>query len=47
MEEGVNPDLDYLLDPQQARTVCMCVNCGREVYASGKNYCEKCEEDGS
>ena len=42
---GYNPDYDYLYDPQQARPVCFCVNCGREIYAEGKDRCDDCEGD--
>lgn len=42
---GIDADLDYLLDPQQAKPICFCKNCGREIYSAGKDLCERCEED--
>lgn len=42
---GINPDFDYLYDPQQARPVCLCANCGREIYAKGREFCDDCWGD--
>lgn len=42
---GYDPDYDYLLDLQQQRPVCLCVNCGRDIYTRGKDLCEQCEDD--
>ena len=39
---GINPDSDYLYDPQQARVVCRCVCCGREIYSISTEICESC-----
>lgn len=44
MEVGINPDCDYLYDPQQARPVCFCERCGGEIYAGEKTICERCED---
>ena len=41
---GVNPDLDYPLDPQQSRPVGFCQKCGREIYRDGTYLCRECEE---
>jgi predicted amidophosphoribosyltransferase len=43
---GHDPDYDYLHDPQQAPVRGFCRSCGREIYADGKDLCERCEEDG-
>lgn len=40
---GVNPDYDYLLDPQMTRPVGFCENCGGEVYTPGERLCGECE----
>ena len=42
---GINPDFDFLYDPQQAPPVGFCVCCGKEIYVRGKDLCELCEED--
>ena len=42
---GIDPDYDYLFDPQQAVPVCYCPICGREIYAEGREICEHCEEE--
>ena len=42
---GVNPDYDYLLDPQQAKAYGICERCGRrEIYAPGESLCYWCRE---
>ena len=42
---GIDPDYDYLFDPQQARPVGFCEICGREIYAEGENLCSRCREE--
>lgn len=42
---GINPDFDFLYDPQQALVYGFCEKCGREIYARGKDLCELCEEE--
>jgi hypothetical protein len=42
---GFNPDMDYLLDPQQRRPVCMCCICGREIYRPFQETCDRCLMD--
>lgn len=42
---GINPDFDYLYDPQQVLPVCLCANCGREIYAKGREFCDDCWGD--
>lgn len=44
MPIGYNPDYDYLYDPQQEPPVGFCVCCGKEIYARGKDLCERCED---
>lgn len=39
---GINPDYDYLFDPQQARVFGFCACCGREIYAPFKETCDRC-----
>lgn len=41
---GINPDYDYLFDPQQVPPVGFCERCGGEIYARGKDLCERCED---
>jgi hypothetical protein len=41
---GVNPDYDYLLDPQQARVFGFCEQCGGEIYKAGERLCYDCRE---
>lgn len=43
-EVGVNPDNDWLLDPQRARPRGFCERCGREVYRFGTDLCDRCLE---
>lgn len=40
---GVNPDFDYLFDPQQTRPVGFCERCGAEIYGFGRELCYRCE----
>ena len=42
---GIDPNFDYLYDPQQAPVYGFCEKCGREIYARGKDLCELCEEE--
>lgn len=39
---GINPDYDYLFDPQQRCPVGFCSVCGREIYEYGEELCEEC-----
>lgn len=41
---GVNPDYDYLYDPQMAKPVCFCEQCGGEIYTPGERLCSECRE---
>lgn len=41
---GIDPDYDYLFDPQQAMPSGFCRKCGGEVYRDGKSLCWECEE---
>lgn len=41
---GINPDFDYLYDPQQAPVIGWC-ECGREIYRYGEEKCQRCRED--
>lgn len=46
---GIDPDRDYLDDPQQSRPFGMCCVCGREIYRPFQETCDRClfdmEED--
>lgn len=42
---GINPDYDWMFDPQQARPVGYCPVCGREIYGGGRDICGRCEEE--
>jgi hypothetical protein len=42
---GYDPDMDYLLDPQQQRPFCMCSSCGREIYRPFQQTCDICLMD--
>lgn len=42
---GVNPDLDYLYDPQQCRPVGFCRKCGGELYVNGEELCSDCRKE--
>jgi hypothetical protein len=47
---GVNPDYDYLLDPQMAESGDRCDRCGCSLYGGGRQteyetLCEDCWED--
>jgi predicted amidophosphoribosyltransferase len=39
---GINPDYDFLYDPQQAKTLCFCSCCGGEIYRSDTEICDDC-----
>ena len=41
---GIDPDCDFLYDPQQSCPAGWCPVCGREIYAAGENLCRKCKE---
>lgn len=43
-EVGVNPNLDHLLDPQQARVYGFCECCGRELYNRLSDLCWRCAD---
>lgn len=45
MNIGVNPDFDYLLDPQQKKPVAFCPCCGREIYRLFQETCDRCLMD--
>lgn len=42
---GINPDFDYLFDPQQARPTGFCSVCGRELYGLLQETCDRCLRD--
>lgn len=42
---GIDPDYDFLYDPQQAPHFGFCERCGREVYRYGDVLCWRCMED--
>ncbi len=42
---GIDPDYDWMFDPQQAKPACHCLICGREIYAEGHDICQRCRED--
>ena len=39
---GINPDFDYLYDPQQRRPDGRCPECGSEIWGIGHNLCSRC-----
>lgn len=41
---GIDPDFDYLYDPQQAKPAGWCPICRMEIWTPGKNLCRACEE---
>lgn len=41
---GIDPDYDYLYDPQQARPVGWCRICKKEIYTPGRDVHEECED---
>lgn len=41
---GIDPDYDYLYDPQQAKPAGWCPICRMEIWTPGKNLCRACEE---
>ena len=42
---GVNPDFDYLYDPQQAQPYAFCNCCGGEIYRPFTDTCDTCLMD--
>lgn len=40
---GINPDFDYLYDPQQAPPTGWCPLCGAEICGFGRELCSRCE----
>lgn len=42
---GMNPDFDYLYDPQQGKVYGFCSVCGREIYRPFKETCDRCLMD--
>lgn len=42
---GFDPDMDYLLDPQQRKPFGMCCICGREIYRPLQETCDRCRTD--
>jgi hypothetical protein len=41
-EIGINPDYDYLYDPQQAAHYGFCACCGKELYRPFTETCDRC-----
>ena len=41
---GINPDYDFLYDPQQAPSYGYC-ECGNVIYAKGECLCYDCREE--
>lgn len=41
---GIDPDFDFLYDPQQSRPAGWCPVCRREIYADGRELCGSCAE---
>ena len=41
---GIDPDYDYLYDPQRSDSYCRCPVCGMEIYAEGESLCAACKE---
>ena len=42
---GIDPDYDFLLDPQQDRPKYFCCCCGREIYRPFQETCDRCLMD--
>lgn len=42
---GVDTDMDYLYDPQQAPHYGFCSCCGRELYRPFTETCDRCRMD--
>ena len=42
---GINPDCDYLYDPQQQRPAGKCRECGGEIWGFGQNLCSRCRRN--
>ena len=45
MDIGVNPDFDFLLDPQQSKPYGYCIYCNREIYRPFTDICDACTMD--
>lgn len=43
-EIGINPDNDWLLDPQRAKPHGFCERCKREVYSQLTDLCYICND---
>lgn len=43
MSYGIDPDSDYLFDPQQFPPAGWCPECGMEIWTPGKDLCTRCE----
>ena len=39
---GIDANLDYLLDPQQAIPAGQCPICGAEIWGIGQDVCGRC-----
>lgn len=44
---GIDPDFDWIYDPQQAKPAGYCPRCGGEIYEPGRELCRECEEEDS
>ena len=42
---GINPDYDYLFDPQQAQHYGFCERCRKEIYTNGDTLCYECAQE--
>ena len=42
---GINPDADYLLDPQQATPAGWCPVCGTKIWEDGQELCRRCRRN--
>ena len=42
---GIDPDYDFLYDPQQAEVYGFCEKFGREIYSPGFDLCIDCREE--
>ena len=40
---GIDPDYDYLHDPQRSPPAGWCPICGAEIWTIGKELCIRCE----
>ena len=41
---GIDPDYDYLFDPQQAKPAGWCPMCGGEIYGNSE-LCQRCLDE--